>query len=108
MPSEPREKREPIREEDSWGLKYFRKLWPLFERLREVGCQRDKAGNRQLFMDQYCSLVLLFMFNPCVRSLAGVATSVRTPERAAKAGLRPGVAGVTLRSDRRVRSGAAP
>ncbi len=72
MPSEPREKREPIREEDIWGLKYFRKLWPLFKRLREVGCQRDKAGNRQLFMDQYCSLVLLFMFNPCVRSLGAL------------------------------------
>ncbi|HMP08322.1 MAG TPA: IS4 family transposase [Lacipirellulaceae bacterium] len=61
--------REPIREEDVQGLKYFRKLWPLFERLHEVGCQRDKAGNRALFMDQYCSLVLLFLFNPCVRSL---------------------------------------
>jgi len=34
-----------------------------------VGCGRDKAGNRQLFMDQYCGLVLLFMFNPCLRSL---------------------------------------
>jgi hypothetical protein len=61
--------REPLRETDIQGLKYFRKLWPLFERLREVGCQRDKAGNRQLFMDQYCALVLLFLFNPCVRSL---------------------------------------
>jgi hypothetical protein len=64
-----RASREPIREEDVEGLKYFRKLWPLFERLHEVGCQRDKAGNRQLFMDQYCALVLLFMFNPCLRSL---------------------------------------
>lgn len=61
--------RDPIREEDVEGLKYFRKLWPLFERLREVGCDRDKAGNRELFMDQYCGLVLLFMFNPCLRSL---------------------------------------
>lgn len=60
---------EPIREEGITGLKYFRKLWPLFERLHDVGCQRDKAGNRELFMDQYCALVLLFMFNPCVRSL---------------------------------------
>src|SRR5882762_6579984 len=58
-----------IREEDVQGLKYFRKLWPLFERLHDVGCQRDKAGNRKLFMDQYCALVLLFMFNPCLRSL---------------------------------------
>jgi hypothetical protein len=63
------DKRSAIREEDIQGLKYFRKLWPLFERLHEVGCQRDKAGNRELFMDQYCSLVLLFLFNPCVRSL---------------------------------------
>ena len=61
--------REPIREEDVQGLKYFRKLWPLFERLHDVGCQRDKAGNRELFMDQYCALMLLFLFNPCVRSL---------------------------------------
>ena len=64
-----RDEREPLREEDIQGLKYLRKLWPLFERLHEVGCQRDQAGNRQLFMDQYCGLVLLFMFNPCLRSL---------------------------------------
>jgi hypothetical protein len=63
------DKRSVIREEDVQGLKYFRRLWPLFERLHEVGCRRDKAGNRELFMDQYCSLVLLFLFNPCVRSL---------------------------------------
>jgi hypothetical protein len=69
MPKRKQDEREPIREEDIQGLKYFRKLWPLFERLREVGCGRDKAGNRELFMDQYCSLVLLFMFNPCLRSL---------------------------------------
>ncbi len=58
-----------IRERDVQGLKYFRRLLPLFERLHEVGCGRDKAGNRQLHMDQYCSLILLFMFNPCLRSL---------------------------------------
>ena len=63
---------DPIREEDVQGLKYFRQLWPLFERLHEAGCQRDKAGNRQLFMDQYCALVLLFLFNPCLRSLRGL------------------------------------
>ena len=51
MPSQLRDERDTIREEDIQGLKYFRKLWPLFERLRDVGCGRDKAGNRQLFMD---------------------------------------------------------
>jgi hypothetical protein len=62
-------KREQIREQDVVGLKYFRRLLPLFERLHEVGCGRDRAGNRQLHMDQYCALVLLFLFNPCLRSL---------------------------------------
>jgi len=69
MPIMEREERKPIREQDVHGLKYFNKLWPLFERLHEVGCGRDKAGNRELFMDQYCALVLLFLFNPCLRSL---------------------------------------
>ena len=69
MPSELRDKSEPLREEDVQGLKYFNKLGPLLDHLRDVGCQRDKAGNRELFMDQYCALVLLFLFNPCVRSL---------------------------------------
>ena len=51
------------------GLKYLKQLKPLFRRLRDVGCQRDKAGNRSLFYDQYCSLVLLYLFNPTIRSL---------------------------------------
>ena len=62
-------KRENVREQDITGLKYFDKLLPLFERLHEVGCGRDKAGNRQLHFDQYCTLILLFLFNPIVTSL---------------------------------------
>ena len=62
-------RRDQIRAQDVTGLKYFRRLLPLFERLHDVGCARDTAGNRQLHMDQYCSLILLFMFNPCLRSL---------------------------------------
>jgi hypothetical protein len=80
--------REPIYEHDVQGLKYFRKLWPLFERLRDVGCQRDKAGNRELFMDQYCALVLLFMFNPCVRSLRALqqASELKNVQRKLRCG----------------------
>lgn len=62
-------RRNKVREKDITGLKYFDKLLPLFERLHEVGCGRDKAGNRRLHMDQYCALVLLFLFNPVVTSL---------------------------------------
>jgi hypothetical protein len=64
-----RKRREKVRDEDVTGLKYFHKLRPMLDRLHEVGCQRDKAGNRQLHFDQYCALVLLYLFNPIVVSL---------------------------------------
>lgn len=50
------------------GLKYLDKLLPLFERLHDVGCQRDRARNRKLHFDQYCALILLFLLNPVLRS----------------------------------------
>lgn len=62
-------KRKKVRQRDLEGFKYLDLLLPLFERLHEVGCQRDKAGNRQLHYDQYCLLVLLYLFNPVVTSL---------------------------------------
>jgi len=34
--------------------------------------QRDRAGNRTLFFDSYCSYILLFLFNPVVTSLRGI------------------------------------
>jgi hypothetical protein len=75
--------REDVREEDVTGLKYFDKLAPLLARLHEVGCSRDKAGNRQLHFDQYCLLVLLFLFNPVVRSLRAIqqASQLRKVQR---------------------------
>jgi hypothetical protein len=77
------EKREDVREEDVTGLKYFDKLAPLLARLHEVGCQRDKAGNRRLHFDQYCMLVLLCLFNPVVRSLRAIqqASTLRKVQR---------------------------
>jgi len=76
-------KREDLREQDVTGLKYFDKLAPLLARLHEVGCQRDKAGNRLLHFDQYCKLVLLFLFNPVVRSLRAIeqASELRKVQR---------------------------
>ena len=65
-------KRDDIREKDISGLKYFDKLAPLLARLHDDGCQRDKAGNRELHLDQYCMLVLLYLFNPVVTSLRGI------------------------------------
>lgn len=72
-----------IRERDVQGLKYFKKLRPLFDRLHEVGSQRDRAGNRTLHMDSYCCLVMLFMFNPIVSSLRAIqqASGLRNVQR---------------------------
>lgn len=61
-----------IRDKDIVGLKYFDQLGPLLHRLHDVGCQRDSAHNRTLHFDQYCMLVLLFLFNPIVTSLRGL------------------------------------
>ena len=67
--------RSPTREitaADVTGLKYFEQLAPLLERLHEVGCERDKADNRDLHYDQLCLLLLLGLFNPVVDSLRGL------------------------------------
>jgi hypothetical protein len=77
------EERSQLEERDITGLKYFKDMLPLFERLHEAGCQRDKAGNRRLHMDQYCVLVLLFLFNPIVTSLRSLqqASQLRKVQR---------------------------
>lgn len=66
------QQRAELRERDIQGLKYLDLLLPMLDRLHEVGCQRDKAGNRRLHYDEYCLLLLLFLFNPVVRSLRGL------------------------------------
>jgi len=63
-----RAKRE-IHDQDVQGLKCLRKIRPLLSRLRKVGTERDRAGNRRLFMDQYCALILMGLFNPAIESL---------------------------------------
>jgi hypothetical protein len=65
-------KRKRIADQDITGLKYFDRLAPLLERLHDVGCQRDVAGNRELHFDQYCLLILLYLFNPILTSLRGL------------------------------------
>ena len=65
-------KRHEIQEDEVVGFKYFKKVTRLLERLHEAGCRRDRAGNRDLHMDQYMALLLLFMFNPICQSLRGL------------------------------------
>jgi Transposase DDE domain len=67
-----RTKRPPLKERDLKGFKYFQAILPLLDRLSEVGTARDKAGNRDLFFDQYAALILMYFFNPVVTSLRGL------------------------------------
>src|SRR5687767_2389423 len=72
-----------LSERDLVGLKYLDRLLPLLDRLHEVGCARDQAGNRKLHYDQYCLLLLLSLFNPVVRSLRAIqqASTLRTVQK---------------------------
>jgi len=65
----PQNQKPKITDKDIVGLKYFEQLGELLHQLHDVGCERDRAGNRSLHMDQYCMLILLYMFNPIVTSL---------------------------------------
>src|SRR3989441_3179779 len=62
----------PVTAQDLQGFQYFRLLGPLFDHLHTAGTERDRAGNRQLFYDQYATLLLMYFFNPTVTSLRGL------------------------------------
>lgn len=64
--------RQEIHAKDLHGLKYFRVLGPLLDRLHADASRRDHAGNRQLHFDQYAGLILLAFFSPIVESLRGI------------------------------------
>jgi hypothetical protein len=68
----PDERADRIRARDLQGLKFFKKIRPLLDTLHEVGIKRDRAKNRDLHMDQYGVLVLMWMFNPILTSLRGL------------------------------------
>jgi hypothetical protein len=54
------------------GFKYFELISDLLEQLQSVGTERERAGNRELFFDQYATLMILFFFNPTVSTLRGL------------------------------------
>lgn len=50
----------------------MRLVGTLLQALHDEGTERDRAGNRQLFFDQYATLLLLYFFTPTVTSLRGI------------------------------------
>lgn len=71
------------------GFKYFELLDGLLERLRPVGAERDLAGNRKLFCDQYATLMILYYFNPTVAALRGLQQFTTLEKVQQMCGVRP-------------------
>lgn len=84
-----REPRPKLTDADLEGLEYFDLLTPLLTRLRGIGTKRDRAGNRQLFYDQYVCLLLLYFFSPTITSLRALqqASTLEAVQR--RLGIRP-------------------
>ncbi len=54
------------------GFRYLERFGHLFACLRECGTADDKAKNRDLFYDQYVSLILLYFFSPTLTSMRAI------------------------------------
>ena len=83
------QKRAPVTARDLQGFKYFRLLGPLLDHLHAAGTERDRAGNRQLFYDQYATLLLLYFFSPIVTSLRGLQQGTTLAKVQQRFGIRP-------------------
>lgn len=51
------------------GMGHLRRVAGLLSHLHEVGCTRDRAGNREFHFDDHVLLVLLYLFNPMIDSM---------------------------------------
>src|SRR5829696_6041353 len=71
------------------GLKRLRHLLPLLQPLHDVGCGRDRAGNRELHFDEYVTLVLLYLFNPLIDSMRGLQQASALEKLAEALGVKP-------------------
>jgi hypothetical protein len=65
-------KRDKIKSVQLEGFKYFKVLAGMLESLHDAACGRDRAHNRILHMDQYITLLLMYMFNPVCSSLRAI------------------------------------
>lgn len=70
------------------GVKFLQRLRPLLARLRGESCERDRAGNRQLYFDHVCGLILLTFFNPSLKSLRDLNRASRLAQVRKKLGCR--------------------
>jgi len=80
--------RRPLQEKDILCLGHLKRVFALLGPLHEVGCGRDKAGNRRLFFDDYVKLMLLYVWNPLIQSIADLQQAVGLPKVAKALGVK--------------------
>ena len=81
-------KQDPIDPRRLAHVKKLRHLLPLLASLRDSGCARDAAGNRDLHFDEYVTLVLLYLFNPMIDSVRTLQRATAVDKLAGQLGVR--------------------
>jgi hypothetical protein len=74
--------------DDLRSMKQLRRVAKLLSFLHEAGCDRDKAGNRELHFDDYVLLILLYLFNPMIDSMRTLQKVADLPEMRQRLGIR--------------------
>ena len=70
------------------GMRLFKPVRRLLKRIHNAGTDRDRAGNRQLFFDQYLTLLLFYFFNPSIDSLRALQQATGWERTRTKLGIR--------------------
>lgn len=77
-----------LAEKDIVCLGHLKRVFALLDDLRGVGRERDRAGNRRLFFDDYVKLVLLYVWNPAIQSMHDLQQAVGLPNVAKALGVK--------------------
>lgn len=78
----------PITVDQLRGLKQLRHVAGLLSFLHKSGCDRDKAANRELHFDDYVLLILLYLFNPMIKSMRTLQEVADLPEMQKRLGIK--------------------
>lgn len=69
------------------GMRLFKPVRRLLKRVHDAGTDRDRAGNRKLFFDQYLTLLLFYFFNPSLDSLRALQQTTNWEQTRRKLGI---------------------
>jgi hypothetical protein len=95
----PKEKH-ALKEKDILCLGHLQRVYALLGSLHDVGTERDTAGNRTLYFDDYVKLVLLHTWNPLLGSIRDLQRAAALPKVAKALGIKRFSAGSFSESPR--------